>query len=93
MTGVRDGRNPRDEDDDEDATAENPYNELGFGFTAYFGMLRTFICIFAVFSIIMSPLLIIYGTTNGLVIESNPRTVKARYTLGNLGFSGATCIS
>ena len=56
-------------------------------------MLSTFLCVFTVITIIMAPLLIIYGTTDGLVIESNPRTVKARYTLGNLGFSGATCIS
>ena len=96
MTGIKGGENapsPRDGDDDEDATAENPYNELGFGFTAYFAMLRTFLCIFAVFTVIMAPLLIIYGTTNGLVVEANPRTAKARYTLGNLGFSGASCIS
>ena len=97
VTGSRDqsnNQNPRDEDDDEDATAEDPYNDLGFGFTAYFGMLRTLICIFAVFTVIMSPLLTIYGTTDGLVVESNAaRTAKARYTLGNLGFSGASCIS
>ena len=94
VTGVKDGAsNPRGEDDHEDATPENPYNELGFGFTAYFGMLRTFICLFAAFTVIMSPLLIIYGTTDGIVIPSNAKTVKARYTLGNLGFSGATCIS
>ena len=83
----------RTENDFEDATADNPYNELGFGFTAYFGMLRTFICIFVVFTIIMTPLLVIYGTTDGLVVPSNSKTAKARYSLGNLGFSGSSCIS
>ena len=82
-----------EEFDDFDATAENPYNELGFGFTAYFQMLRTFICVFVAFSVIMSPAMAIYGKTDGLVVASNPRTTKARYELGNLGYSGASCIS
>ena len=96
MTGARNLSRTttlRTENEFEDATADNPYNELGFGFTAYFGMLRTFICIFFTFTIIMTPLLVIYGTTDGLVMESNPRTSKARYSLGNLGFSGSSCIS
>jgi hypothetical protein len=79
--------------DDFDASAENPYNELGFGFTAYFNMLRTFVCIFVMFTLIMSPAMIIYGTTDGLTVASNAKTQKAKWTLGNLGFSGATCVS
>ena len=45
VTGHKPGERPdTDGNDKEDLTPENPYNELGFGFTAYFGMLRTFIC-------------------------------------------------
>ena len=79
--------------EDEDMTPENPYNELGFGFTAYFSMLRIFIGLFILFSLIMVPTYYIYGTTEGLHVDSNPRTEKAQFSLGNLGFSGATCIS
>ena len=32
--------------EDEDITPPNPYNELGFGFTAYFNLLRTLIWLF-----------------------------------------------
>lgn len=64
VTGVKDGDRGQSvhDDDDEDDEHENPFNELGFGFTAYFGMLRTFICMFLLFSIIMAPAIVIYGT-------------------------------
>lgn len=95
VTGRKPGESPgSDGNDTEDLTPENPYNELGFGFTAYFGMLRTFICLFVLFSVIISPALFIYGRTEGLLVQSNlKKTEKAKYMLGNLGFSGATCIS
>ena len=79
--------------DDEDITPPNPYNELGYGFTAYFNLLRTLIWLFVLFTLIMMPAYYIYGSTDGLHIEGNPRTVKAKLSLGNLGFSGSTCIS
>ena len=79
---------------DEDLTPEDPYNELGFGFKAWFNMLWTFIILFSLFTIIMLPALFIYGRTDGLYVESNAaKTSKAKYSLGNLGFSGSTCIS
>lgn len=95
VTGHKPGESPgTDGNDKEDLTPENPYNELGFGFTAYFGMLRTFICLFVLFTVIISPALFIYGRTEGLLVQSNlKKTEKAKYMLGNLGFSGSTCIS
>ena len=94
VTGHRPGQSPGPQDSEsEDVTPENPYNELGFGFTAYFNMLRTFIGLFLLFTVIMLPALYIYGRTDGLLIASNSKTEKAKYSLGNLGFSGSTCIS
>ena len=94
VTGYKPGEQPGPQDSESgDATPENPYNELGFGFTAYFNMLQTFICIFLLFTVIMLPALYIYGRTDGLLIASNPKTAKAKWSLGNLGFSGSTCIS
>ena len=56
-------------------TPENPYNELGFGFTAYFSMLRIFIKLFILFSLIMLPALYIYGT-NKNVNKMNKKRLK-----------------
>ena len=41
----------------------------------------------------MIPAFYIYGKTDGLLVQSNPKTTKAKFSLGNLGFSGSTCIS
>jgi hypothetical protein len=40
---------------------ENPYLSLGFGMNAYFQMLRSFIALFIVITIIAIPILVIYS--------------------------------
>ena len=95
VTGFKPNESPQpSSNDEEDLSPEDPYNELGFGFKAWFNMLWTFILLFSLFTIIMLPALFIYGRTDGLYVESNAaKTSLAKYSLGNLGFSGATCIS
>ena len=94
VTGFKPNESPQPSSNDEDLTPEDPYNELGFGFKAWFNMLWTFILLFSLFTIIMLPAMFIYGRTDGLYVESNAaKTSKAKYSVGNLGFSGSTCIS
>ena len=39
---------------------KDPYNILGFGFTAYFGMLKVLFWLFFFFSVLMVPVMWIY---------------------------------
>lgn len=58
---------------------------------AYFRMLYYLIGIFIVFSILSIPSIVIYSSYDGLAELSNYS--KSKYTLGNMGYSGATCSS
>ena len=64
---------------------------LGFGMIAYFRMLSYFIAIFLLFSILSIPSIVIYSSYDGLDDLSNYS--KARFSLGNIGYSGSVCMS
>ena len=64
---------------------------LGFGMVAYFRMLSSLIIIFLLFSLLIIPSLYIYSSYNGM--EGLQNYSKAKYSIGNLGFSGVTCLS
>ena len=54
-------------------------------------MLKTMILMFFIFTLLMTPAIILYSSNDGLFGLSNYS--KAKYSLGNLGFSGDSCRS
>ena len=70
---------------------EDPYLNLGYGMIAYFRMLSFLILGFIIFTILSIPALAIYAKYNGLEGLSNYS--KAKYSIGNMGFSGPNCVS
>jgi hypothetical protein len=68
---------------------EDPYLSLGFGMVAYFNMLKALIFMFSIFTILVLPVISIYGSYDGL--KSGNNYSKSKYSLGNLGFSEHIC--
>eukprot|EP00352_Strombidinopsis_acuminata_P004247 CAMPEP_0176383460 /NCGR_PEP_ID=MMETSP0126-20121128/33526_1 /TAXON_ID=141414 ORGANISM="Strombidinopsis acuminatum, Strain SPMC142" /NCGR_SAMPLE_ID=MMETSP0126 /ASSEMBLY_ACC=CAM_ASM_000229 /LENGTH=162 /DNA_ID=CAMNT_0017748551 /DNA_START=165 /DNA_END=653 /DNA_ORIENTATION=- len=68
----------------------DPFFELGFGFTAYLDMLSKFSQLFCFFTILMIPVMGLYVQEGALKDYKNYS--KAKYSLGNFGFSEAVCI-
>ena len=68
---------------------EDPYLRLGFGMVAYFSMLKALILMFSLFTLLVLPVIFIYGGYDGLKSGSNYS--KSKYSLGNLGFSENIC--
>jgi hypothetical protein len=66
-------------------------NGLGFGFEAYWKMLRRLSCTFLIISAIFLPQMIICVLTGGMAGQEN--YANDVWTLGNLGFSSSECIS
>jgi hypothetical protein len=64
---------------------------MGFGMVAYFRMLSSFIAVFLIFSILSIPAICIYSSHEGMVGLTN--YAKARFSLGNMGFSTNICTS
>ena len=58
---------------------------------AYLKLLKTMVWLFLLFSIIMTPIMVIFGLNDGLAEMSNYS--KIRFSLGNLGFSTDFCRS
>lgn len=54
-------------------------------------MIKMMILLFALFSLLSVPALAIYASHDGL--EGLQNYARARFSLGNLGFSGAICQS
>jgi hypothetical protein len=68
---------------------EDPYLTLGFGMVAYFSMLKALILMFSIFTLLVLPVISIYGSYTGL--ESGDNYAKSKYSLGNMGFSEHIC--
>lgn len=68
---------------------EDPYLTLGFGMVAYFSMLKALILMFSIFTLLVLPVISIYGSYDGL--ESGNNYSKTKYSLGNMGFSEHIC--
>jgi len=73
------------------ARDDNPYNELGFGFVAYFRMIWCYTLLFSLFSVMILPVMFIYKGHDGFGQNSRV-TNDATYSLGNMGFSDADCL-
>lgn len=69
--------------------SQDPLDQLGFGIVAYNQMMRTFACLFLLFSILMAPA--IYYNSLGTGYAFVPAEMKSYEgnTLGNLGYSSA----
>jgi len=76
-------------DSDPFPMGEDPYLTLGFGMVAYFSMLRALIMMFSIFTLMMIPIIGIYGSYDGL--SSGNNYAKTKYSLGNMGFSEHIC--
>lgn len=74
-------------DDDYD-----PYNILGFGYQAYFSMLRILTWIFILITILMLPAFYWYAQAGGLKSVTHGY-YNSVFMLGNLGFNKAVCES
>ena len=68
---------------------EDPYLTLGFGMVAYFSMLKALILMFSIFTLLVLPVISIYGGYDGL--KSGNNYSKSKYSLGNMGFSEHIC--
>ncbi len=74
-----------------DPEDDDPLAGLGFGFDAYWKMLSFMSVTFLVLTLLALPQLIFFYETKGL--EGLRNYNNAQFTLGNLGFSKATCTS
>lgn len=94
----RNSSNPeqRNQDDLEalEKEAENydPYNQLGYGWQAYFSTLNTFVWVFIGLTILMLPAFIYYAEYEGLKKVTHGY-YNSIFMLGNMGFNKAVCIS
>lgn len=70
----------------------NPYNQLGYGFQAYFDTLKIFGCLFVVLTIVMLPAFYYYAVHRGLY-EVTHGYYNSVFMLGNMGFNKAVCVS
>lgn len=64
---------------------------MGFGIVAYLRMIKTMMLMFFIFTLLSIPAVYMYASNDGLVGLNN--YFKARYSLGNIGFSGDFCRS
>lgn len=71
---------------------EDPFNILGYGWTAYFSTLRAFAVLFTVLTLIMIPVFKFYYDEGGLKLVSRGYYNSA-FMLGNVGFSKAVCVN
>lgn len=69
----------------------DPLSGLGFGFEAYWLLLRNLIAVFLVLTVMFTPMMIMYGNAEGLKGARN--YANSIVTLGNVGFSKAACLS
>lgn len=83
------GTTARVEEADDDF---DPYNQLGYGFTAYFKSLQIFAWVFLLLTIIMLPAFFWYGQAGGL-LKVTHGYYNSIFMLGNLGFNKAVCLS
>lgn len=71
---------------------EDPINYLGFGITSYFQMIRTFMIMFLLMTLLNVPIMALYvksGAYNDQPIAKSP----VKISLGALGFSQSRCFS
>lgn len=75
----------------EEESKQDPFLLLGFGMIAYRDLLQTFIVLFTILSLLMTPALYYYryGGYNGYGDEDIGW--KVGFTLGNMGYSSVQC--
>lgn len=72
-----------------DPESEDPYLQLGFGMCAYFNLLRTFIFVFLLLSVLSVPALVIYSSHDGMKGLRNYE--RSQFSVGNIGFADSVC--
>jgi hypothetical protein len=74
----------------EEEKNQDPFLLLGFGMIAYRDLLQTFIVLFFVLSLLMTPALYFYryGGASGY---GDAPSWKTGFTLGNFGYSSVQC--
>ena len=70
---------------------KKPYLILGFGITAFFDLIRVFVYLFIVLTILAIPALIIFNAQRG--VEGLRSFYYGRFSMGNLGYSSTYCFS
>ena len=95
FTGAGPKEDPKSEENKEEQEANDlqgdALNGLGFGFEAYWKMLRTLSISFLLMTLAFLPQLVICYATGGMLGYGN--YADDVFTLGNLGFSGQFCYS
>ena len=71
---------------------EDPINYLGFGVSSYFQVIKTFIIMFAILSVIHIPVMGLYAKYGNYREESGEK-VPIMISLGSMGFSATKCTS
>ncbi len=81
--------NDQSEIDDEEY---DPYNQLGYGWGAYFKTLTVFGWVFLLLSVLMLPAFYYFSAAGGLK-QVTHGYYNSIFMLGNLGFNKAVCVS
>jgi hypothetical protein len=74
------------------STTYDPYGQLGYGFEAYFKMMRIGTWLFLLICLFMLPAFCYYPLYDGLKTVSHGY-YNSMWMLGNMGFNRAVCIS
>ena len=72
-------------------THKDPYMILGFGINSFFDMIRVFMVLFTVLTILAIPAIFLFMRQDGLVGLKNYGL--AQFSMGNFGYSSANCYS
>lgn len=70
----------------------DPYNQLGYGFQAYFSSLQIFGWVFVILTILLLPAFYYYAQAGGLQ-QVTHGYYNSVFMLGNMGFNKAVCFS
>mmetsp|Transcript_14121 Transcript_14121/g.10183 ORF Transcript_14121/g.10183 Transcript_14121/m.10183 type:complete len:139 (+) Transcript_14121:475-891(+) len=69
---------------------QDPFKALGYGVNTYFDTLASFIKLFFVFTCLNTLVMLLFHSFDGMKSLSGV-TKTASFSVGNLGFSSATC--
>jgi len=77
---------------DEELTNQDPYNNLGYGWMAYYNTLHIFTWLFIVLTLIMLPTYYFFAQPGGLKLVTHGY-YNSVFMMGNFGFNKAVCAS
>ena len=85
-------RTRRKKMNEEEIVDQDPYNNLGYGWMAYFNTLHIFTWLFLVLTAIMLPSYYFFAAPGGLKQVSHGY-YNSVFMMGNFGFNKAVCVS